>query len=36
MNAFQRQQDKTMCEFSAHVAFNKSTNEQTDIKHEEE
>ena len=29
-----KMQDKTMCEFSAYVAFNKATNGQTDIKHE--
>ena len=27
---------KTMCKFSAYVAFNKATNGQTDIKHEKE
>ena len=26
--------DKTMCNFSAFVAFNKATNRQTDIKHD--
>ena len=36
MNAFQYRLDKTMCEFSAHVAFNKATDGQTDIKHEKE
>ena len=30
MNA-KRQDKKTMCEFSAYVAFNKATNGQTDI-----
>ena len=34
MNAFQYRLDKTMCECSAYVAFNKATNGQTDIKHE--
>ena len=28
--------DTTRCEFSAHVAFNKATNEQTDINHEKD
>ena len=26
--------NKTMCEFSAYVSFDKATNGQTDIKHE--
>ena len=34
MNAFQYRLVKTMCEFSANVAFDKATNGQTDIKHE--
>ena len=33
MNAFKYEVDKTMCEFSAHVASDKATNGQTDIKH---
>ena len=36
MSAFEWSQDKTLCEFSAYVAFNKPTNGQTDIKHKME
>ena len=36
MNAFYYRLDKTMCGFSAYVAFNKATNGQTDIKHEKQ
>ena len=36
MNYFSCRQEKTMCELSAYVAFNKATNGQTDIKHEKE
>ena len=33
MNAFYHRLDRTMCEFSAYVAFNKAANGKADIKH---
>ena len=35
MIVFKCRKDKTTCELSAYVAFNKATNGETDIKHEQ-